>query len=57
LYALPWAFPGWVGRGTGNPYKFPNDTAMYVVKWILAAKRIYNLDIDYVGVSEEVVCY
>lgn len=53
LYALSWAFPGWVGRGTGDPYKFPKDTAMYVVKWLLAAKRVYNLDIDYVGIWNE----
>ena len=39
-----------VGNGSGSPYKFPNQTAEYVVKWVLGAKKYYNLDIDYVGV-------
>lgn len=53
LYGLSWAFPGWVGHGSGNPYKFPNDTATYIIKWILGAKRVYNLDIDYIGIWNE----
>ena len=48
LYGLPWAFPAWVGNGTGNPYAYPNMTADYVVKWVDGAKTVYNLDIDYV---------
>jgi hypothetical protein len=48
---LPWAFPGWVGNGSGSPYKFPNVTADYVMRWILAAKKYYQLGIDYIGVS------
>ncbi len=52
LYGLPWAFPGWVGVGD-NPYKYPNTTATYIVKWILAAKKYYNLDIDYIGIWNE----
>lgn len=47
---LPWAFPGWIGHGTQWPYFFPNDTANYVVSWIVGAKKHHNLDIDYVGV-------
>ncbi len=48
LYGLPWAFPAWVGNGTGSPYAYPNMTADYVVKWVGGAKTVYNLDIDYV---------
>ncbi len=49
LYGLPWAFPAWVGNGTGNPYAFPDMTADYVVKWVEGAQSVYNLNIDYVG--------
>ena len=48
LYGLPWAFPAWVGNGTGNPYAFPQLTADYIVKWVDGAKTVYGLDIDYV---------
>ena len=53
LYGLPWAFPAWVGNGTGNPYAFPELTAGYIVKWVEGAKNVYNLDIDYVGIWNE----
>eukprot|EP00062_Callorhinchus_milii_P018119 gi/632971232/ref/XP_007902070.1/ PREDICTED: galactocerebrosidase isoform X2 [Callorhinchus milii] len=53
LIGLPWAFPGWVGRGKNWPYDFPDVTAYYVVSWILGAKRHHNLDIDYVGIWNE----
>ena len=48
LYGLPWAFPAWVGNGTGNPYAYPELTADYIVKWVDGAKTVYDLDIDYV---------
>ena len=48
LYGLPWAFPAWVGNGTGNPYAFPDLTSEYIVKWVDGAKTVYDLDIDYV---------
>jgi galactosylceramidase len=48
LYGLPWAFPAWVGNGTGNPYAYPELTAEYIVKWVDGAKQVYGLDIDYV---------
>ena len=43
-------YPVQVGNGSDSPYKFPNLTAEYIVKWVLGAKKYYNLDIDYVGV-------
>ncbi|KAI8492117.1 hypothetical protein Bbelb_300140 [Branchiostoma belcheri] len=51
LYGLPWAFPGWVGGG--QPYPNPEPTANYVTHWILGAKKVHNLTIDYVGVWNE----
>jgi len=50
LYGLPWSFPGWLGNGNGQPYRNITSTADYVVKWILAARKYYNLTIDYIGV-------
>ncbi|XP_068451578.1 galactocerebrosidase isoform X2 [Clinocottus analis] len=53
LMCLPWAFPGWVGRGKNWPYDFPDITAAYVVNWILGAKQYHDLDIQYVGIWNE----
>ena len=41
-----------VGNGTNSPYKYPELTTGYIVKWVQGAKSVYGLDIDYVGVSE-----
>nr|DBA14641.1 TPA: hypothetical protein GDO54_005576 [Pyxicephalus adspersus] len=53
LAGLPWAFPGWIGRGKNWPYDFPDVTAYYVVSWIIGAKQYHDLDIDYVGIWNE----
>ncbi|KAL7872834.1 hypothetical protein AOLI_G00119050 [Acnodon oligacanthus] len=53
LIGLPWAFPGWIGRGKNWPYDYPDITASYVVSWIIGAKQYHNLDIDYVGIWNE----
>lgn len=53
LYGLPWAFPGWIGNGTRNPYRNPALTADYIVKWISGAKEAHNLTIDFVGIWNE----
>ncbi|XP_054894625.1 galactocerebrosidase isoform X2 [Poeciliopsis prolifica] len=53
LIALPWAFPGWVGRGKNWPYDFPDVTAAYVVNWIIGAKKYHDLDIQYIGIWNE----
>jgi galactosylceramidase len=50
LYALGWAFPGWVADGKTE---LTNKTAAYIVKWLLAAKTVYGLNIDYVGIWNE----
>ncbi|CAE7706485.1 galc [Symbiodinium pilosum] len=53
LYGLAWAFPGWVGEGSGDPFKFPKQTARYLVEWVTGAKSEYGLDIDYLGIWNE----
>jgi galactosylceramidase len=51
LYGLSWGFPGWVGEGTHSPWT--NSTVAYTMKWILGAKKYYNIDIDYIGIWNE----
>ncbi len=51
LYGLSWGFPAWVGEGKKSPWT--NSTVAYTVKWILGAKKYYNLDIDYIGIWNE----
>ncbi|XP_065185004.1 galactocerebrosidase-like [Sycon ciliatum] len=53
LYGLAWAYPGWVGNGSGSPFQFPNLTSSYIVKWLEGAKKVYDLDIDYIGIWNE----
>ncbi|XP_060079232.1 galactocerebrosidase-like isoform X2 [Ylistrum balloti] len=53
LYGLPWAFPGWLGDGHDNPYTNVTRTAEYVTRWLVGAKKFYNLTIDYVGIWNE----
>uniref|UniRef100_A0A8D0HR55 Galactocerebrosidase n=1 Tax=Sphenodon punctatus TaxID=8508 RepID=A0A8D0HR55_SPHPU len=53
LIALPWAFPGWIGKGENWPYDYPDVTAYYIVSWIIGAKKYHYLDIDYVGIWNE----
>ncbi|BFY98227.1 hypothetical protein BsWGS_01267 [Bradybaena similaris] len=56
LYGLPWAFPGWLGGGTQNPYYDRQKLATYIYKWILGAKVYHNLTIDYIGIWNEKTC-
>ena len=50
LYGLAWTFPSWVRDGSEI---LTNKTASYIVKWLLGAKRVYGLNIDYVGIWNE----
>ncbi len=50
LYGLAWAFPGWVADGKTV---LTNKTATYIVNWLLAAKTVHGLNIDYVGIWNE----
>jgi galactosylceramidase len=59
LYGLPWAWPGWLDptatsdrppRVPGlNAFADPVRTANYTLQWLLGAKRVHNLTIDFVG--------
>eukprot|EP00438_Fugacium_kawagutii_P001295 Skav226279 [mRNA] locus=scaffold3301:65612:66792:+ [translate_table: standard] len=42
LYGLAWAFPSWVGNRSGDPFKFPELTARYLVEWVAGAKSEYG---------------
>ena len=53
VYGLAWAFPGWVGNGTGDPYKYPKLTADYIHKWVVGAQKYYNISVDYIGIWNE----
>lgn len=53
LYGLAWAFPSWVGNSSGDPFKFPELTARYLVEWVAGAKSEYGLDVDYLGIWNE----
>ena len=51
LAGLSWGFPAWVGEGTKLPWT--NSTVVYTMKWLLGAKKYYDLDIDYIGIWNE----
>lgn len=60
LYGLSWAYPQWVSCNpgtltncTGSPYTYPNQTAMYISKWIAGMQNTYDLSIDYIGIWNE----
>jgi len=53
IYGLAWAFPGWVGNGSGSPFDFPDQTSKYLVGWVKGAKHEYGLDVDYLGIWNE----
>jgi len=48
LYGLSSGFPGWVSEGAKTSWT--NSTVTYIMKWILGAKKYYNLDMDYIGI-------
>eukprot|EP00928_Gymnodinium_smaydae_P044536 TRINITY_DN29700_c0_g1_i1.p1 TRINITY_DN29700_c0_g1~~TRINITY_DN29700_c0_g1_i1.p1 ORF type:complete len:868 (+),score=181.75 TRINITY_DN29700_c0_g1_i1:35-2638(+) len=54
-YGLPWAYPGWVGGKdhAGNPFKHPELTSKYILKWLEGARDVYHVDIDYIGIWNE----
>lgn len=54
-YALPWAYPGWVGgpEQSSSPFKYPELTSKYILKWLEGARNVYGIEIDYVGIWNE----
>jgi galactosylceramidase len=60
LYGLSWGFPGWLNDNATATSAAPpalvfagNHTqhraANYTVQWLLGAKRVHGLEIDFVG--------
>jgi len=49
LDVLAWGAPSWIGNG--NYYS--DDLPEYMAKFLLGAKRVHNLDIDYIGIWNE----
>mmetsp|Transcript_100821 Transcript_100821/g.291519 ORF Transcript_100821/g.291519 Transcript_100821/m.291519 type:complete len:867 (-) Transcript_100821:147-2747(-) len=52
---LPWTFPAWVGGAeqSGDPFKHPELTTDYLLKWLEGARSEYGVNIDYVGIWNE----
>ena len=44
-------FPGWVAEGGTSPYT--NSTVRYILKWLIAARDIHKIHIDYLGIWNE----
>jgi len=51
LYGLSWGFPRWVAEGGNSP--LTNSTVSYITKWLVAARDVHGLTIDYIGVWNE----
>jgi hypothetical protein len=58
LYALPWAWPGWLRNATtGGANPLLDNTALaveYVSSWVAGMKTTHGLTIDYVSIWNEV---
>jgi galactosylceramidase len=54
-YGLPWAYPGWVGgpEQSGSPFAHPELTSNYILKWLEGARKVYSVEIDYIGIWNE----
>jgi len=54
-YGLPWAYPGWVGgpEQSGSPFTHPELTSEYILKWLEGARKVYSVEIDYIGIWNE----
>ena len=51
LYALPWAWPGWLRNATGGANPLLDNTALaveYVSSWVRGMKSTHGLTIDFV---------
>ena len=62
-YGLPLSFPAWVhnnasaghvtNNGRASPYDDVAATADYVTKWVIGAKVVWNVTIDFIGLWNE----
>ena len=46
---LAWAYPSWVGNGTGSPYGAPALSTRYLVNWVQGIMSSWGVGIDYLG--------
>lgn len=53
LYGLSWAFPAFVMEGRKRGLPLTNSTVTYTINWLLAARDLHNLTIDYIGIWNE----
>jgi len=53
LFGLSWTFPHWVMEGGSSNNPFTNSTARYVTNWLVAARDVHGLHVDYVGLWNE----
>lgn len=51
LEGLQWGAPGWIGDGDF----FTKENADFICAWVKGAKKYWNLDIQYVGVRNEIM--
>jgi galactosylceramidase len=55
LYGLPWGWPGWLDPAASatvqakNAFADPKITANYTLAFLLGAKRVHGLHMDYIG--------
>lgn len=55
LYGLPWGWPGWLDPAASatvqakNAFANPEVTANYTLAFLLGAKRVHGLHMDYIG--------
>jgi galactosylceramidase len=53
IYGLPWAWPGFLGFGTNDPYTNVTATAEYTVTWIECARDAHALNVSFIGLWNE----
>ena len=53
LYGLSWGFPAFVMEGRKHGLPLTNTTVDYTVKWLVAARDVHNLTIDFCGIWNE----
>ena len=53
LYGLSWGFPQFVMEGQQSGLPLTNTTIDYIVRWLVAARDIHGLNIDYIGIWNE----
>ena len=55
-YGLPWAWPGWItdDKQTGNPFQHIDIATNYTLQWVKGAREVHGIEIDYLGIWNEI---